>query len=132
MNQITFHWNFLSNSQHIIIWLPKITKLKLKTHITITDKLFHLKKKLIIHNFLTNARNWGNKTRRLQEIILRKVFSTADIGKKLDTKMEDRTKKKQKDDHSDVHACMEDTVSITFLLHFNEHFSLSIWTVLLR
>jgi hypothetical protein len=63
----------------------------------------------------------------LQEIILRKVFSTADIGKKLDTKIAgDRTKKKQKDEHSDVHACMEDTVSITFLLYFNKHFSLSI------
>jgi hypothetical protein len=57
----------------------------------------------------------------LQEIILRKVFSTADTGKKLDTKI-DRTKKKQKD----IHACMEDTVSLPFLLYFNEHFSLSI------
>jgi hypothetical protein len=60
-------------------------------------------------------------------MILRKVFSTADTGQKLDTKIAgDRTKKKKKDVHSDVHACMEDTVSLTFLLYFNEHFSLSI------
>ena len=43
---------------------------------------------------------------------------TGDNFEKLDTKIAgDRTKNKQKDVHSDVHACMEDTVSITFLLY---------------